>query len=98
MPKVSGPGGDVSTSASEGGLGAPWRSGPTLETDGKSALGIEWTQSNPCSAYLWFLDLQRNFASSRMQMAWETKATLEASLSFGKLEGKVSLVLEKPDA
>ena len=32
-----------------------------------------------------------------MKMAWETKATLEASLSFGKMEGKVSLILEKPD-
>ena len=84
-------------SAGGGDLGAPWKSRPAMETDGKKALGTEWTGRNPCSAYLWFLDLQRNFASSRMKMAWETRAILEASLSFGKMEGKVSLILEKLD-
>ena len=29
-------------------------------------------------------------------MAWETNITLEASLAFGRMEGKMSLILEKP--
>ena len=32
-----------------------------------------------------------------MKMDWETNVTLDASLAFGKMEGKVSLILEKPE-
>ena len=32
-----------------------------------------------------------------MKMAWEVNVTLEASLAFSRMEGKVSLILEKPE-
>ena len=32
-----------------------------------------------------------------MKMAWEANLTLEASLAFGRMEGKMFLILEKPE-
>ena len=97
-----GPGGDVSTSAGKVTWETPWKfSGdqdqPWRQMEGEP-LGTEWTGSNPYSTYWWFLDLQRDFDPSKMKMAWETKATLEASLLLREIEGKVSLIQKKPDS
>ena len=99
-----GPGGDVSTSEGKGDFGAAqvefpevcMNTGNRWEREPLEPNGLE--AAHAVQTICEFLDLLRNFASSRMKMAWETNVTLETSLSFGRMKGKVSLILEKPES
>ena len=58
---------------------------------------MDWKQPVPYKLHV-VSGSVKEFDSSRMKMAWETNITLEASLSFGRMEGKASLILEKPES